>query len=153
MMKEYLNKPEATADTLKEWDGRIWLRTGDIGFMSEDGTVTLCDRKKLLIKVAGHSVFPTEVETMLMMHEAVSEAAVAGFTDPEGKVGEIAKAWVELKSEYKGKITEDELKSWMKENITYWKVPALIEFIEEVPKNAVGKVQRRALQEADPLFK
>ena len=153
MMKEYLNKPEATADTLKEWDGRIWLRTGDIGFMSEDGTVTLRDRKKLLIKVAGHSVFPTEVETMLMRHEAVSEAAVAGFTDPKGKVGEIAKAWVQLKPDFKGKITEDELKAWMNENITYWKVPALIEFIEEVPKNAVGKVQRRALQEADPLFK
>jgi len=153
MMKEYLNRPDATADTLKEWDGRIWLRTGDIGFMNEDGTFKISDRKKQLIKVAGHSVFPTEVETMLMMHEAVSEAAVAGFPDPKGKVGEIAKAWVQLNPEYKGKITEDELKAWMNENITYWKVPALIEFIEEVPKNAVGKVQRRALQEADPLFK
>ena len=61
--------------------------------------------------------------------------------------------WVRLNPEYKEKITEDELKVWMNENITYWKVPALIEFIEEVPKNAVGKVQRRALQEADPLFK
>jgi len=58
-----------------------------------------------------------------------------------------------LTKNYKGKITEEELKAWMNENITYWKVPALIEFIEEVPKNAVGKVQRRGLQEADPLFK
>ncbi len=153
VMKEYLNKPEETADTLKEWDGRTWLRTGDIGFMAEDGTVTLRDRKKQLIKVAGHSVFPTEVETMLMMHEAVSEAAVAGFPDPEEKLGEITKAWVALQPEYVGKISEDELKAWMKENMTYWKCPAIIEFIDEVPKNMVGKVQRRALQEADPLFK
>ena len=153
VMKEYLNKPEETADTLKEWDGRTWLRTGDIGFMAEDGTVTLRDRKKQLIKVAGHSVFPTEVETMLMMHEAVSEAAVAGFPDPEEKRGEITKAWVALQPEYVGKISEDELKAWMKENMTYWKCPAIIEFIDEVPKNMVGKVQRRALQEADPLFK
>ena len=153
VMKEYLNQPEETADTLKEWDGRTWLRTGDIGFMAEDGTVTLRDRKKQLIKVAGHSVFPTEVETMLMKHKAVLDAAVAGLPDPEGKRGEITKAWVALQPEYVGKISEDELKAWMKENITYWKVPAVIEFIDEIPKNMVGKVERRALQEADPLFK
>ena len=153
IMKEYLNQPEETADTLKEWDGRIWLLTGDIGFMNEDGTIEIRDRKKQLIKVAGHSVFPKEVESMLMRHEAVSEAAVAGLPDPKGKVGEITKAWVEIKPEYKGKITEDELKAWMEENLTKWKCPALIEFIDEVPKSILGKVQRRALQEADPLWK
>ena len=153
VMKEYLNQPEESNDTLQEWDGRIWLRTGDIGFMNEDGTVALRDRKKQLIKVAGHSVFPKEVESMLMKHEAVSEAAVAGLPDPAGKVGEIAKAWVELTPEYRGKITEEELMAWTKENLTHWKCPAQIEFIDEVPKNILGKVQRRALQEADPLFK
>ncbi len=71
----------------------------------------------------------------------------------KGKVGEIAKAWVQLNQNYIGKITEDELKAWLNENITYWKVPAIIEFIDEIPKNMIGKVQRRALQEADPLFK
>jgi len=153
VMKEYLNQPEESSETLQKWDGRVWLRTGDIGFMNEDGTVALRDRKKQLIKVAGHSVFPKEVESMLMKHEAVSEAAVAGLPDPKGKVGEIAKAWVELKPEYKGKITEEELMAWTKENMTHWKCPAEIEFIDEVPKNILGKVQRRTLQEADPLFK
>jgi len=152
VMKEYLNHPQATADTLKTWDGRIWLRTGDIGFMREDGCITIRDRKKQLVKVAGHSVFPTEVETMLMKHEAVSEAAVAGLPDPKGQVGEIVKAWVAIKQDYINKITEDELMAWIKENLTYWKCPAIIEFIEDVPKNLIGKVQRRALQEADPLF-
>jgi len=153
VMKEYLNQPTETKETIQEWDGRLWLRTGDIGFMNDDGTVALRDRKKQLIKVAGHSVFPTEVETMLMKNEAVSEAAVAGLPDPEGKVGEITKAWVALKPEYVGKINEAELLAWTEENLTKWKCPAIIEFIDEVPKNIMGKVQRRILQEADPLYK
>ena len=153
VMKGYLNQPEETAETLKTWDGRTWLLTGDIGFMNEDGTVALRDRKKQLIKVAGHSVFPAEVETMLMSNEAVSEAAVAGLPDPAGKVGEITKAWVALKPEYKGKITEEQLIAWTEKNMTKWKCPTIIEFIDEVPKNIMGKVQRRTLQEADPLFK
>ncbi len=151
VMKGYLNNPEETADTLKEWNGRIWMRTGDIGFMRDDGCVTIRDRKKQLIKVAGRSVFPTEVETMFLKHEAVLEVAVAGLPDPE--VGEIAKAWVVLKPEFEGKITEENLREWANENMTYWKVPKLIEFIDNVPKNLIGKVQRRTLQEADPLFK
>jgi long-chain acyl-CoA synthetase len=153
VMKEYLNQPEESKDTLQTWNGRVWLRTGDIGFMNEDGTVALRDRKKQLIKVAGHSVFPKEVESMLMKNEAVSEAAVAGLPDPAGKLGEITKAWVALKPEYVGKITEKELLAWTEENLTKWKCPAIIEFIDEVPKNILGKVQRRLLQEKDPLFK
>ncbi|MBD3214995.1 MAG: AMP-binding protein [Candidatus Lokiarchaeota archaeon] len=153
VMKGYLNRPEETATTLQEWDGRIWLRTGDIGFMRDDGLVTIRDRKKQLIKMAGHSVFPKEVEEFLMRNEAVNEAAVAGLPDPEGKVGEIIKAWVALEPGYQGKITEQELIDWAKENLTRWKVPTQIEFIPEVPKNVLGKVQRRALQEADPLYK
>ncbi|MGM0468417.1 MAG: AMP-binding protein, partial [Promethearchaeati archaeon] len=153
VMKEYLNRPEETAATLQEWDGRIWLRTGDIGFMRDDGLITIRDRKKQLIKMSGHSVFPKEVEEFLMKNEAVNEAAVAGLPDPEGKVGEIIKAWVALESEYEGKITEQELINWCVKNMTKWKVPTQIEFIPEVPKNVLGKVQRRALQEADPLYK
>ncbi|UCC18597.1 MAG: AMP-binding protein [Promethearchaeota archaeon] len=153
VMKEYLNQPEESADTLKKWDGRTWLLTGDIGFMSEDGTIAIRDRKKQLIKVAGHSVFPAEVETMLMSHEAVSEAAVAGLPDPKGKVGEITKAWVSLKQGYEGKITGEELIAWTEKNMTKWKCPAIIDIIDEIPKNILGKVQRRVLQEADPLFK
>ncbi|MFX0023818.1 MAG: AMP-binding protein [Candidatus Hermodarchaeota archaeon] len=153
VMKGYLNQPEESADTLKKWDGRTWLLTGDIGFMNEDGTIAIRDRKKQLIKVAGHSVFPAEVETMLMSHEAVSEAAVAGLPDPAGKVGEITKAWVSLKPGYEGKITGEQLIAWAEKNMTKWKCPAMIDIIDEVPKSVLGKVQRRVLQEADPLFK
>ena len=153
VMKCYLGQEQESADTIKEWKNRTWLLTGDIGFMNDDGTVTLRDRKKQLIKVAGHSVFPAEVESMLMKHEAVSEAAVSGLPDPAGKLGEITKAWVALRPEWRGKITEKELIAWSKKNMTEWKCPAAIEFIDEVPKNILGKIQRRALQEADPLYK
>jgi len=153
IMYEYLNQPEETSETIKTYKGAFWLLTGDIGFMNEDGTIEIRDRKKQLIKVAGHSVFPKEVESMLMKHEAVSEAAVSGLPDPAGKVGEITKAWVELKPEYIGKITEEELIAWTQENLTKWKCPKQIEFITEVPKNILGKVQRRILQINDPIWK
>ncbi len=153
VMKGYLNQPEETVDTLKKWDSRTWLLTGDIGFMNEDGTIAIRDRKKQLIKVAGHSVFPAEVESLLMSHEAVSEAAVAGLPDPAGKVGEITKAWVALRPEYKGKITGTDLIAWTEKNMTKWKCPAMIDIIDEIPKSIMGKVERRTLQEADPLFK
>lgn len=153
VMLEYLGQTEETAETIKEYDGKLWLLTGDIGFMNEDGTIEIRDRKKQLIKVAGHSVYPKEVETMLMSNEAVSEAAVAGLPDPAGKVGEITKAWVALKPEYVGKITEEQLKAWTRQNLTEWKCPAIIEFIPTVPKQILtGKVQRRELQINDPIW-
>lgn len=151
IMKGYLNNPEETAEALREMDGKTWLHTGDIGRMDEYGRVSLSDRKKQLIKVKGFSVFPTEVENLVGRHEGVYECAVAGLPDP--KTGEAVKAWVVLKDEWKGKLTEDELKDWCKENITYYKVPKYIEIIDGIPKTPVGKVLRRQLQEADPLYK
>ncbi|UYP45473.1 Acetyl-coenzyme A synthetase [Candidatus Lokiarchaeum ossiferum] len=150
VMNGYLNEPEQTADTIKEWDGRKWLLTGDIGFMDKDGRVVIRDRKKQLIKLAGHSVFPAEVESLLGNHPQVLEAAVAGV--PDQKTGEAIKAWVALKPSEIGKLTTDELLSWANENLTRWKVPKYIEIVNELPKSAVGKVIRRTLQEADPLW-
>ncbi|MHA1647067.1 MAG: AMP-binding protein [Promethearchaeota archaeon] len=150
VMKSYWNNPERTKETVKEWNGKKWLLTGDIGYMDEYGRVTIRDRKKQLIKMAGHSVFPKEVESLIGTHPKVLEVAVAGLPDP--KTGEAVKAWVALKPEALGTISADELKAWTKENMTYWKCPKYIEIIDEVPKSAIGKVMRRTLQEADPLF-
>ncbi len=149
VMKEYLNNPEATTDTLKEWNGRIWCLTGDIGFMDETGQITIRDRKKQMIKYKGYSVFPKEVEELIGDHPDVVEVAVAGLPDRE--TGELVKAWVELKEG--STLTMEQLLGWCKENITHYKVPKQIEIIPEVPKNIIGKVQRRVLQERDPLFK
>ncbi len=150
VMKGYLNKPEETAETIVEMDGKMWLLTGDIGFMDETGRIVIRDRKKQLIKYKGYSVFPKEVEELVGGHDAVDEVAVAGLPDKEA--GEIIKAWVVLRPERKGSVTEDELLAWCKDNMTHYKVPRLIEFIEEVPKSPIGKVLRRELQEADPIW-
>ncbi|MHA1794731.1 MAG: AMP-binding enzyme, partial [Promethearchaeota archaeon] len=150
VMKGYLNEKEQSDEVIKEWDNRKWLRTGDIGYMDEYGRIIIRDRKKQLIKMAGRSIFPKEVETLLGNHPAVIEVAVAGI--PDKKTGEAVKAWVALKPNMMGKITEKELIEWAKANITYWKVPKYLEIIDEIPKNAVGKVMRRQLQETDPLF-
>ncbi len=151
VMVGYLNQPEETAAHIKEWNGKRWLLTGDIGYMDELGRVTLRDRKKQLIKYKGYSVFPKEVEELVAKNQAVREVAAAGLPDKE--TGERIKVWVVLKDEYKGKLTEDELKAWCKENMTHYKVPSYVEFIDELPKNLIGKVQRRLLQEADPIYK
>ncbi|NVM45559.1 MAG: AMP-binding protein [Candidatus Lokiarchaeota archaeon] len=151
VMKGYLNRPEATSETLKEFEGRIWCLTGDIGYMDKNGQMVIRDRKKQMIKYKGYSVFPKEVEDLLGSHSAVMEVAVAGLPDVE--TGEIVKAWVQLHDESVGKITSDELIAWSKENITHYKCPKLIDIIEEIPKSMVGKVQRRELQINDPIWK
>lgn len=148
VMLEYLEKPEETADTIKEYNGKFWLLTGDIGFMNEDGTVELRDRKKQLIKYKGYSVYPKEVEELLMKHPEISEVAVAGL--PHDEFGEAVKAWVELTPG--STLTPETIKEWAAENMTHYKRPYYVEIIPEVPKNLIGKVQRRMLQEADPIW-
>jgi long-chain acyl-CoA synthetase len=150
VMKGYLNRPEETAETVVEMDGKRWCLTGDLGFMDPQGRVFIRDRKKQLIKYKGYSVFPKEVEELVGNHETVSEVAVAGLPDDEA--GEVIKAWVVLRPDSKGKITEEQLLAWCKENMTHYKVPKLIEFRDDLPKTLVGKVLRRELQEADPIY-
>jgi len=149
VMLEYKGDQKEQEDNLKMWNGRRWLLTGDIGFMDEHGFCEIRDRKKSLIKVSGHSVFPKEVEELMGNHPMVDEVAIAGL--PDEHRGEVAKAWVTLKEGYKaGKdITSDELRDWCKENFAVWKSPKFIEFVKSLPVSMTGKVQRRALQEKD----
>ena len=117
--------------------------------MDEDVWIEIRDRKKSLIKVSGHSVFPKEVEELMGHHPMISESAVAGL--PDEKTGESVKAWVTLKAGYKaGKdIDAETLKKWCQENMAKWKSPIRIEFVKKLPVSMTGKVQRRVLQEKD----
>ncbi|MFX0168008.1 MAG: long-chain fatty acid--CoA ligase [Candidatus Hodarchaeota archaeon] len=137
----YWNDPETTAETLRGG----WLHTGDLGRFDEDGYLYIGDRKKDLIKRSGYSVFPAEVEALLYRHPALAECAVIGV--PEPRVGEEVKAFIVLKPEYKGTITEDEIREWSKQEMAAYKYPRLIEFRDELPKSAVGKILRRELRE------
>ncbi|MHA2260194.1 MAG: AMP-binding protein [Promethearchaeota archaeon] len=149
VMLGYLGKQKEQEDNLKMWGGKRWLLTGDIGFMDEDGFVEIRDRKKSLIKVSGHSVFPKEVEDLLGHHDAIDEAAVASL--PDEMTGEKVKAWITLKKGFKvGKNIEiDDIKGWALENMAKWKTPRLIEVVRKLPVSMTGKVQRRELQEKD----
>ena len=149
IMKGYLDQPEETAETLIEYNGKTWLLTGDIGFMNEDGTIEIRDRKKQLIKFKGFSVFPKEVEELLLKHPDILEVAVSGL--PDEKSGELIKAWVSIRED--SDLSPHSIKEWAKENMAHYKVPQSIAIIGDLPKNIIGKVQRRALQINDPIWK
>ena len=152
VMKGYLHRDDETAETIKKLpDGKLYLLTGDLGYMDETGQIVIRDRKKQLIKYKGYSVYPKEVEELVAVHPKVYEVAVHGLPDRES--GEVIKAWCVLEPGAKGTLTEAGLLAWCKENMTHYKVPRHIEFIEELPKTAVGKVLRRELAEADPIYK
>jgi acyl-CoA synthetase (AMP-forming)/AMP-acid ligase II len=143
VMKGYWNKLEETKETLR--DG--WLFTGDIGKMDAEGYLTISGRKKELIKCSGFSVFPAEVEDLLYRHPAVAEVAVIGISDPYR--GEAPKAFIVLRPEYKGKIKEEEIVEWTKDNMAAYKRPRIIEFRDELPKSGAGKILRRVLVEEE----
>lgn len=121
-----------------------WFRTGDIGVMNEDGFFKIVDRKKDMINVSGFNVFPNEVENVIVDHEKVLEVAVIGV--PDANSTEAVKAFIVKKDPG---LTEEELKEWCKEELTGYKKPKHIEFIDELPKTNVGKILRRALKEME----
>jgi long-chain acyl-CoA synthetase len=143
MMQGYWNKPEETEEVLR--NGRLY--TSDIGLMDEEGYVKLLGRKRELIKCSGYSVFPAEVEDLIYRHPAIKEVAVIGITDPYR--GETPKAFVILKPQYAGKVTEQEILEWCKDNMAAYKRPRVIEFREDLPKSAAGKILRRLLVEEE----
>jgi long-chain acyl-CoA synthetase len=141
LMAGYWDDPEETGATVRSHDGRRWLHTGDLGYLDEDGYLFIVDRMKDLIKTSGYQVWPREIEEVLATHPAVAEVGVAGVPD-EAK-GEVAKAWVVLREGRQASV--EELRAFCRERLAPYKVPATVEFRDELPKTMVGKVLRRAL--------
>jgi acyl-CoA synthetase (AMP-forming)/AMP-acid ligase II len=140
VMKGYLNREDATKLAIDE-DG--WLRTGDIGYVDSDGYFFIVDRVKELIKYKGYQVAPAELEAVLLQHPSVADAAV--IPCPDAKAGEIPKAFVVLKEE----ATADQLKSFVAEHVAPYKKVRELEFIDQIPKSASGKILRRILIERE----
>ncbi len=140
VMKGYLNKPEATADTIDE-DG--WLHTGDVARIDEHGNVFIVDRVKELIKYKGFQVPPAELEALIITHPAVADVAVIGI--PEVEAGELPKAFVALKPG--AEATEADIMEFVKGQVASYKQIRLVEFIDEVPKSPTGKILRRFLRD------
>ena len=140
VMKGYLNAPEATAATLDD-DG--WLHTGDIGRCDPDGWVYLVDRAKELIKYKGYQVAPAELESLLVAHPEVADAAVIPKADEEA--GEIPKAFV-VRS---GEVSGEALMDYVAAEVAPYKKLREVEFIDEIPKSASGKILRRVLRDRE----
>ncbi|GAB5601571.1 long-chain fatty acid--CoA ligase [Thermus sp. FJN-A] len=141
VMKGYWNRPEETQKTLKNG----WLHTGDMAKMDEDGYFYIVDRKKDMIIAGGYNIYPREVEEVLYQHPAVQEAAVLGLPDPYR--GETVAAFLVLKPDYRGKVTEKDIEAFCRQNLAAYKVPRILEFRDSLPKSSVGKILKRELRE------
>ncbi|MGA1838886.1 AMP-binding protein [Herbiconiux sp. 11R-BC] len=138
VMSGYWQQPEETAQVLK--DG--WLLTGDVASMSDDGYITIVDRKKDMIVVSGFNVYPSEVEEVAMANDKVKDAGVIGV--PDDRSGETVVLFVVPAD---ASLTVDELKAYLKGELAGYKRPTKIVFRDELPKSNVGKVLRRELRE------
>jgi len=141
VMKGYWEKPEETAETLR--DG--WLFTGDVGTMDEDGYFYIVDRKKDMIIAGGFNIYPREIDEVLFEHPKVQDAVAVGI--PDEYRGETVKAYVVLKPGEE--CSEQEIIDFCKERLASYKAPRTVEFRAELPKTLVGKVLRRELREQE----
>lgn len=139
LMKGYWNNPEATAETIR--DG--WLRTGDVGYVDEQGFLYILDRSKDMIISGGNNIYPREVEEVLLRHPAVSEVCVFGVPDPEW--GESVKAVVVPKPGHE--VSAEELIAFCREHLASYKKPKSVDFVSELPKNNYGKILKRDLRD------
>jgi long-chain acyl-CoA synthetase len=149
VMKGYLNRPQETEMALREHDGALWLYTGDVGRMDEDGFLTIVDRTKDMLNVGGFKVFSKEVEEKLYEHPAVELCAIIGVSNPKRPGSDLVKLIVQPSSAYKG-VDEEKIKSdlleFAKTNFAPYKVPKFLELVETMPLTVVGKVDKKALR-------
>jgi acyl-CoA synthetase (AMP-forming)/AMP-acid ligase II len=136
-MAGYLGNPQATAETVT--DG--WLHTGDLVRVDDDGLFWVVDRIKEMIKYKGYQVAPAELESVLLAHPGVTDAAVVGVPHTEG--GEAPRAYVVSS----GQVDEGELMMFVAERVAPYKKVREVRFVDEIPKSPTGKILRRALRE------
>lgn len=147
IFERYLGLPDETAAA---FDADGWFRTGDMGRFDEDGHLYITGRIKEMLIVGGENVFPREIEEALNQHPSVAMSGVIGVRDDAR--GEVPVAFVQLREG--ATATEKELRQWCRERIANYKVPAMVRFMDELPKGPTGKVLRRALREylSEPSF-
>jgi fatty-acyl-CoA synthase len=147
VFRGYWNQPEATAEAFLLHDGKRFFRTGDLGYYDEEGYFFITDRLKRMLNCAGFKVWPAEVEAMLYAHPAIQEACVIGARDAYR--GETVKAVIVLKPQAKGAVLAQEIMEWARGKMAAFKVPRIVEFVDELPRTATGKILWRKLQEEE----
>lgn len=139
VMLGYFDDPEATAKAIDK-DG--WLDTGDIGTLTPEGNIAITDRAKDVFIVGGFNVYPAEVEQMFMKHPAIAEVAVIGV--PDERMGEVGAAYIVTRGV---NLSEDDLVAWARGNMANFKVPRRVHFVDALPRNASGKVEKFKLRD------
>ena len=145
MMKAYWNNPEETAGQMKNG----WLHTGDIVVQDEDDYFAIVDRKKDMIIAGGYNVYPREIDEVLYQHPKVAEAVAVGIADAYR--GETVKAFIVAREGET--LTEEDIISFCKEKLAAYKAPKIVEFRDELPKSAVGKILRKVLRDEEAAKK
>ncbi|WP_449285562.1 long-chain fatty acid--CoA ligase [Marinobacter sp. PE14] len=143
----YWNRPAETEAAFVEIDGKQFFRTGDLGYYDEEGYFFMVDRVKRMINASGYKVWPSEVEGLMYRHPGIHEVCIISSPDP--KRGETVKACIVLTPEAEGKTSEEDIIAWCKEQMAAYKIPTLIEFVDQLPKSPTGKLMWRALQEEE----
>jgi fatty-acyl-CoA synthase len=142
----YWGHEEATEKAFVTIDGKRFLRTGDLGYRDVDGYFFIMDRLKRMINASGYKVWPAELEAVMFRHPGIQEVCVIGASDSYR--GETVKAVVVRKRAF-NELTEQNIIDWTRTQVSAYKVPRIVEFVEALPKNASGKVMWRQLQEAE----
>jgi fatty-acyl-CoA synthase len=143
----YWKRPDATEAAFIDFEGKRFFRTGDLGYMDEEGYFFLTDRLKRMINASGFKVWPAEVEALMFRHPAIQEACVISTKDSYR--GESVKAVVVLRAGHRGTVSEQEIIDWCRQNMAVYKVPRVVQFADTLPKSGSGKVMWRMLQEAE----
>ena len=138
VMKEYYKNPEATAEAFRGG----WFHSGDLVRMDDEGFIYVVDRKKDMIISGGENIYPAEIEQVLNRHPKIAESAVIGVVDE--KWGEVVKAYIVLRSGET--MTEEEIILYCQENLASYKKPKYVSFVEELPRNASGKIVKTVLR-------
>jgi len=144
VFKGYWRQEEATRQAFIEHDGKPFFRTGDLGYYDEEGYFFITDRLKRMINASGFKVWPAEVEAMLYAHPGIKEACVIG--SPDGYRGETVKAVIVPKAP---DLKAEDVIEWARGRMAAFKVPRLVQFVEQLPKTATGKILWRELQERE----
>lgn len=147
VFKGYWKRPDATASAFFERDGLSFFRTGDMGRVDDEGYFFMTDRLKRMINASGFKVWPAEVEALMFRHPAIQEACIIATRDAYR--GESVKAVVVLRQDHQGKVSEQDIIDWCRDNMAVYKMPRVVSFVDALPKSGSGKVMWRALQEAE----
>ena len=147
VFKGYWQKPEETSNVMREFNGKRFFLTGDIGYMDEEGYTFISDRKKQMINVGGMKAYPREIEDILFTHPKVKMAAAVGIPRDNDSSNEFVKAYIMLKDGESA--TPEEFIEWARDKMAGYKRPKEVEIVESLPMSNVGKVLRRELREAE----